>query len=476
MLHYVSFPLDGYNVRIIYPKNSTTILKERIMNKNLLFCFLSLLLSAGCASPGAKPSSMLMLYDQKPAFYAYVVGDVDTSDIDMHQNELAFITPASCQKTITALLAYTTLGNDYRYPTTLSMTPSSDAVLTFSGDPSLTSDDLAQLLFPLQETPITGRLILDASYFQTPPISPNLMIDDVGTYYSQPISAMNIDENLLTVTITWDSKHDAPVAQNDMNYPMSLDLAVTSHPTNLRFTWIDNCIHVTGNLNQTEPLIETRISPADIDLYMIKKIKTLIATLKLQNEIIVLHDHAQVPTEQTLLHTAESAPLSVMLPPALKRSDNLVFDSLYLTILHHYSPTKIQHWEEGDAMIKALLKTHFDVSMDQALIIDGSGGSRYNRIQAKQLYELLRKGYAVKEFVDALPSPGENDSTLATRTQLPKTLKAKTGSMSGMSCLCGYHLNDTKSKAFVIVANSFSPPLSEMYSVQDRFLQYYLAN
>lgn len=442
------------------------------MQKKLLIGLMSLLSCAGCVSEQQR-----FLYNQKPAFYSYMIGDIHSNDIDTAQNEAVYMTPASCQKTITALLAYKTLGNDYRYKTTLSVTKQAetiqDVIITFSGDPTLTSENLIQLLSPLRGVKITGKVILDTSLFQTQPYSNNIMKDDIGSAYLPPVAAMNLDRNLITVKALWDPIVEKTLLQNDLGYVMQSDVDLNTDLNPIHFMWQNNVIRATGNWDRQEEFLETQVSPVDIHFYMKAKLKKIMETLTLSNEVVIIQDRSQLPTELILINTWESEPLATILPPALKQSDNLVFDSLYLTMLHTQSPN-IQRWEEGDPIIKALIKKHFDMDIGDALIVDGSGISRYNRLQTAQLFALLRKGYEVKEFVNALPISGEINTTLDNRRSLPNGLKAKTGSMSGISCLCGYHINDHEHKAFVIVANSFAPPLSEMYKVQDKFIQDYL--
>jgi D-alanyl-D-alanine carboxypeptidase/D-alanyl-D-alanine-endopeptidase (penicillin-binding protein 4) len=105
-----------------------------------------------------------------------------------------------------------------------------------------------------------------------------------------------------------------------------------------------------------------------------------------------------------------------------------------------------------------------------ALFVDGSGLSRYNRVQPIILLSLLKKGFDIPEFVDALAIPGEKDSTLKNRTKLSNSIKAKTGSLSGMSCLCGYSFASRHPKAFVFMTSSFAPPSKELFEVMDNFI------
>ena len=153
---------------------------------------------------GCSPSPQELLYTQKPAFHAFIMGDANSEHIDIESNADVYATPASCQKIITTLLAYKTLGNQYRYETKLYVTRKKghiqDIVISFSGDPTLTSKQLTKLLRPLSHSEIQGRIILDVSSFQTSPLSKNIMLDDIGTWYGQPIWAANLDQNLIPIS------------------------------------------------------------------------------------------------------------------------------------------------------------------------------------------------------------------------------------------------------------------------------------
>ncbi len=60
-----------------------------------------------------------ILYKQKPAFYSYISGNVKSNQIGTQHNAEVYATPASCQKVITALLAYKLFGSNYQYETNL---------------------------------------------------------------------------------------------------------------------------------------------------------------------------------------------------------------------------------------------------------------------------------------------------------------------------------------------------------------------
>jgi D-alanyl-D-alanine carboxypeptidase/D-alanyl-D-alanine-endopeptidase (penicillin-binding protein 4) len=443
------------------------------MDKKLYFFLIFSLFLAGCTTTHQE-----LLYDKKPAFYTYILGDVNDDQILVEHEADVYATPASCQKTITALLAYKSLGPDFQYQTNLYTTTQKgkihDLIISFSGDPTLQSENLSELLEPLRNTHLTGRIILDATLFKTPPHSQNIMIGDIGTSYGQPISSMILDKNLITVKTLLNRNDQQAHFINDGGYSINSDVLITSEPTSVSVIWEEGQIKITGYLNLKDKDFEAKISPEEINPYILKKINMIIKKLNIKSTIIIEREASKLPKHSNLLNTFKSDPLKNFLPPALKKSDNLVFDSLYLKMIHTQNHSNIKNWNEGDSIVKALIKKYFNIDMDKSLFVDGSGLSRYNRVQPKKLFELLKRGYSVQEFVSALPSPGELNTTLEKRTDLPQGTKAKTGSMSGISCLCGYRTGTEPPKAFVIIANSFSPPSTEISSAIDDFITYYL--
>lgn len=444
------------------------------MRKKISIFFVSVLfLVSGCVSNHGK-----LLYNKKPAFYSYILGDIQGNHIIKEHEADVYVAPASCQKTITALLAYKTLGSDYRYETKLYITKKSrnihDVVISFAGDPTLKTGDLIRLLKPIAGVKITGEILLDCSLFKTMPHSANLMIDDLGTWYGQPVSAANVDQNLILVAVLPNKRMGKPaILTNDSGYPVDSDVTTTLEPSSVKLSMHNNRILASGNINLNSSPLELKISPIDFDRYILYKVKGAMKSVNAKEKITIVRDKLQLPCKMVLINTVKSEPLSDIIPPALKKSDNLVFDSLYLKIIHSQSINDIKDWNDGDEIIRSLVHKYFNVDITDSMFVDGSGLSRYNRVQPRKFFEILRQGYYINEFVTSLPSPGELNSTLAKRTDLLKYIKAKTGNMSGISCLCGYSITN-RPKAFVIIANSFAPPNQEMFPVLDNFVNYYL--
>jgi serine-type D-Ala-D-Ala carboxypeptidase/endopeptidase (penicillin-binding protein 4) len=432
------------------------------------FIICILLLEQGCA-----PTHGTLLYQKAPSFYSYIFGNIKNNKIIVQHEADVYTSIASCQKTIFALLAYKTLGIDYRYETKLNVVRKNhkiqDIIISFTGDPTLKTENLLQLLRPINGLNIDGNILLDASLFKTSPISPNLMIDDVGTEYAQPVSSIIIDENLINIKIEITRKKTILIT-NDSGYLTNSCITITSEPTLLKASMHNDIIKIDGNINvKEEKSIKLKVSPVNFDRFILYKVKKALRQEKIKGKVMIVKSQDQLPKKSATINIIKSENLKNVIPSAIKRSDNLVFDSLYLKLIHTYSTCEIESWNDGDKIIKKLIYKYFNINMENCNFVDGSGLSRYNKIQPKKLFYLLKQGYYLNEFVDSLPSPGEQGSTLANRTDLLKTIKAKTGNISGISCLCGYNL-DKHPKAFVMVANSFSPPNKQMFTILDSFV------
>ncbi len=424
------------------------------------------LLLSGCSTCHADE-----LYKKKSAFYSYIIGNIKNDKIDSQHAPEVYATPASCQKTITSLLAYKVLGHDFQYKTKLLVKKNGakihDVIIEFSGDPTLTSEKLGELLRPLKGKNISGSIILDASLFKTPPHSTYLMISDIGRKSAAPVSSINIDQNLIRVQVI--PTKLGKVAKIESDSPCIIDnsIMVSEEKSSAAVTLAGDKFVAKGHINAKDQPLKITISPKELKPYILDKIKKVMKGLNIKGKIYIEHDKSKLASNLEEISVVSSEALSEILPPAMKISDNLTFDSLYLTIVHATKPEGIDDWSDGDFVIRDLIKTHFNIDVGKSLIIDGSGLSRYNRIQPKTLYRLLQKGYSVEGFVDSMPKNGEEESTLISRN-LQKNIRAKTGTLAGVTCLCGYDIKS--SKVFVIIANSFAPPVKEVRDVIDEFL------
>lgn len=146
--------------------------------------------------------------------------------------------------------------------------------------------------------------------------------------------------------------------------------------------------------------------------------------------------------KDVLLVCSRSHPLSEVLVPMMKESDNLYAESMFYQIAASTGkrPAEAAHARQ---QIKQLL-TRAGVTGVQYRIADGSGLSLYNYVTPELMIRLLRYAYLKRDVMaalyPALPVAGV-DGTLKKRMTKGfafENVHAKTGTVSGVSSLAGY--------------------------------------
>lgn len=120
---------------------------------------------------------------------------------------------------------------------------------------------------------------------------------------------------------------------------------------------------------------------------------------------------------------------------ALKISDSFVLEYFLPEFADIY---EVKKWGNASVLVKKLIFDEFSIDLDESIMVDGSGISRYNMFTPTQFDELLRKLYKDQHFEMIklmLVQPGTG--TLKHRFQ-GENMFAKTGTLLGVSSLVGY--------------------------------------
>lgn len=381
-----------------------------------------------------------------------------------HPDQL--FTPASVAKLATAGLALDALGPQRRFSTRVLATQAPDAqgllrgalVLQGGGDPSLRPQDLEALAQQLKAKGlrrISGDLIADASLFAPEgPGAPGWAHDDLAEGYGAAPNGLSVHRNQVTYRLLPGSPGGTlrPALSPSSSYfalgparGQTLAAGAQASAT----AWLEE-----GNPNAWQELLQVRGAlPADggpvEDEAAVRHPDRLTATLFMEalgRQGIALDGQARLgrsPAEASLLMAEHaSAPLADLVRTMLKESDNLHAESL---LLQAGAATLglPGTWAKGTQSLNQYLSRQAWAPGGYRLV-DGSGLSRYDLVSPHQLGQLLsgvaKDPKAYPSFLVALPIAGV-DGTLARRLTQPATrgrIRAKTGSMSGVSSLAGY--------------------------------------
>lgn len=402
-------------------------------------------------------------------------------------------TPASNLKLFTAAGALHWLGPDYRFVTPLVATGPvvgdtlrGDLVLVGRGDPDLTTEDIAALVDTLVSRGmrvVGGDVRADASWFDDVEWGPGWMWDDGPYWYWPYISALTLDDNTVTLVVRPGARPGDPV-EVTMEPPtgyMALTVDATTGPAGTESTleverqWTPkaNLIEVTGAL------------PADADsVVAIRTVEgpalfaaTVLAETLAGRGIEVIGEPrlgplAGAPADTIARHVSDSLAASVR--NFLKISDNLTGEQLVKTIGAETAGPP-GSYENGLAAERAFLASEVGLDTLAFRLADGSGVSRYNLVTARQVVHLL--GYMAERPPElaaawraALPIAAV-DGTLEDRmegTAAANRVRAKTGSLAGVSALSGYApTRGGDTLAFSIVMEFFVGDTDPRRALQD---------
>ena len=404
----------------------------------LLVC-VSLLLS-GCGILGPRPAETELpttsvnpleklqadidVVLQDPLFTTASIGikvvAVETGEVIYEKNTHKLHHPASTTKLFTAATALAKLGADYRFETTLYVDAAADAegasniYLKGRADPTLQRDDLVKLADVFLQTgvqPVRGNIVIDETYLDHVPEGPGWMWDDRPLI----ISALSIRE-----------------IEPDTN------------------TW--SRAFACGYLLKTA-LMERGINVA--------------------GEVV----SGTVPSDAQIIAKHLSPPLADILKLMNKPSDNWVAELLFKTIGAEVIG-KPGTWKKGRQAVTEYLSEIMSEPPAHRFV-DGSGLSRYNLLNAELLTDLLVYMYQtfelMPEYLVSLPIAGV-DGTLRNRMKgmyAEKILRAKTGTLSGVSALAGYTVTaDDEVFAFGVLISHYIALPASARDIQDKIGNY----
>lgn len=413
-----------------------------------------------------------------------LIKDAQTGQVIYQKNEDKLLSPASGMKLFTATAALYQLKPDYYFVTTLSQ-KGDNVYITFTGSPSLTIENLNDLLANLKKNGVTriqGNIVLDVSRFQLPNYPNGTSYDDLGWYYSAPDSATILNENAVEYDFISAKKIGMPIQIKPKTSPQGITLineVVTvdaeqakDHCTLNIDIQPHNTLRLFGCLAQNAEPQPMQLAVPEPILLVKQTIQDFLNKngLILQGKIVL----GRTPADAHVIARMPSENLSVLIIHMLRESDNLYANSL--TKLLGYTVTGEGTYKQGTFAMRQILSQHTAIDFTQTEIADGVG-TRYNLTTPEQMVILLTNLYQDKQwrpiFFNALPQAGVS-GTLEDRmkkTPLEKRVWAKTGTMHDISSLSGYLMHsEHQHLIFSIIINGINTPIEVAKSLEEKIL------
>lgn len=421
-----------------------------------------------------------------------LIKDARTGEVIYSRNANKFLTPASSTKLFTAAAALYHLKPDFRFLTTLSQ-KDQNYYLKFTGSPSLTDENLTNLILNLKKnniTTINGNIVIDSTEYQAPFYPSGNSYDDLGWYYTAPDTAAMLNENSETYELISAKTLGMPAEIKPKTVAKALTI-INDVKTVSNEEEKNHCsLHIEVKPNNTLRLygcaIQTK-NPKIIELAIPDPVLFVkqVTQKALANNGIILKGEVvtgKEPSDATVIGHMQSAQLIKLVRHMLQLSDNLYANSFTKKL--GYSVTGNGTHKDGIFAIKKILTEHTHLDMAQVDIVDGEG-TRYNQITPEQFVMLLTDLYNDKDIkpilLTVLPQSGVSGSLQARmkNTLLEKKVFAKTGTMHDVSSLSGFIINpNAKSFVFSIITNGVNTPIEKAKALEEKILlatdHYYL--
>lgn len=383
-----------------------------------------------------------------------------------HNGDLR-LRPASNLKLLTAVGALSALGDQYRFTTEIwtdgkvaGSTIKGNLYLKGKGDPTLLKVDFDRMAIEIRDRGIKnieGTLIGDDTWYDDVRHSMDLPWSDEQTYYGAQISALtaspdkDYDAGTVIIEVTSGKGLGEPAIITvipNSNYVSVSNHTATVSPDGMKEIKIErehgtNNIIVKGTIPLNSSKDKTWIAVWEPTFYAIDLFKQSLQELGIKWTGPMRA--AQTPENAKILLSHKSMPLSELMIPFMKLSNNGHGETLIKEMGKVLKGDGT--WEKGLEVLNSKAE-QFGINPNTLVLRDGSGISHVNLVPANEITKLL---YSIQtenwfhSFLNSLPVSGDGTKlgggTLRKRMKSPELkgrVRAKTGTLSTVSSLSGY--------------------------------------
>ena len=388
--------------------------------------------------------------------------------------------PASLMKIFTASALLDSLPPSLKFTTQFfaenqihNGTLKGDLYLKGGGDPGFVSESLWNLVNNLKRTglkKVTGDLIVDDSHFDKERKGSRLAHSSHSSY-DAPIGALSFNWNTANIYIR----------PGKTGHPLKIIVDPSSH----YFFSVENQTKTVKGENKKNISISRKKGPREslvvkgylsarhpeVLIYrniLFPEIWTgwnTIEFLKQRGiEVTGQVKTGHTPKQAVSLAKWESRPLTEYITLMMKHSNNFMVEMLVKNMIVELKGKK-GSLKEGLEIIKQHIQK-LGISPKEYRLIQASGLSRKNKIKPKQLLKVLKYWLShsfQSEFESAFPIAGR-DGTLKkyfSNKNLTDRVRAKTGSINGVTGLAGYLMTKKQEKIIFVFLFNGPPPLKK---------------
>ncbi|HKM68225.1 MAG TPA: D-alanyl-D-alanine carboxypeptidase/D-alanyl-D-alanine-endopeptidase [Candidatus Acidoferrum sp.] len=409
--------------------------------------------------------------------WGLLVVDAESGGTLYEKNADKYFLPASNMKLLTTALALDTLGPEWRFRTTIETNGtlaadgklSGDLILVGRGDPNLSNRkfpyetkeefdgpperalaELADAVAVRGVKEITGDVVGDDSYFPRERYPGGWEIDDMVWEYGAAISAIVVNDNTVTVTLTAGEKADdavtVEIAPATQEFVVKNEVATVraKEKEDLRLTREPGgeTVVISGVLpakSAPRKLVLAIQEPALQAAHLLAE-QLSERGIKIEGKVRAAHQPDPNEATRTVLAEHMSVPLKDSVKLVNKISQNLHTEVLLWTAARQQG-----RWATPEDLQKfpAAFYAKAGIADGDVIQTDGSGLSRHDLVTPRAFVALL--AYAQKQawfpaYLASLPMAGA-DGTLNERMKEPPLagrIQAKTGSVTHVRALSGY--------------------------------------
>ncbi|NNC14638.1 D-alanyl-D-alanine carboxypeptidase/D-alanyl-D-alanine-endopeptidase [Corallococcus exiguus] len=401
---------------------------------------------------------------------------LDDGTVVFSHNADELLNPASNVKLVTSSAALVALGPEFRYETEFLVEaemPADGKVKTLyvrgKGDPTVTTERLYGMTSELLHAGLkeVQDIVVDDSWFDAERTPPGYDQEDSDRAYMAPTGAVSLNWNAVAVYVRAAPGGKAVVDMEPPSDFFVVENTVTSGPGRARRVSVKSDAYgdkqkivVKGQVPDERGAVSVWKKIDSPPLYFGGSLKQLLVSrgVKVKGKVKL----GLTPSRAKVVHVAQSDTFDIVLKRLNKLSSNFVAETLLKTMGAELRGQP-GSFAKGIDVVEEFLDRDVGIPRGTYVMKNGSGLNDANRFSTAQVDRLLRHMYErfplAPEYLSSLGIAGK-DGTLKYRfdgTDAVGRLRAKTGTLEGVSALSGYVQSAGGEKfSFSIMVNDYA--------------------